>query len=156
MSEGEKNYSDYVKHLSNLMSGMLFLAGFTFTVVTILLTRLTNPNMVQSQLVLLFFTVFFYLLILLASHFAIEVIYYCESIPQLSIKTKITNTLVVLVILLVGFALPLLFILWELTSLALIACLLWGFLQLQFSSLSICRFKNGEVESVEVIKASMM
>lgn len=106
MSEGEKNYSDYVKHLSNLMSGMLFLAGFTFTVVTILLTRLPNPNTVQSQLILFFFTVFFYLLIFLASHFAIDVIYYRGCIPHLSKQTKITNSLVVLVILLVGFAFP--------------------------------------------------
>ena len=127
MSESEKNYADYVKHLSNLMSGMLFLAGFTFTVVTILLTRLPDSSSVQSQLILLFFTVFFYLLIFLASHFAIEVIYYCESIPQLSIKTKITNTLVVLVILLVGFAFPLLFLLWELTLLATISSLIWTF-----------------------------
>jgi hypothetical protein len=127
VSEGEKNYSDYVKHLSNLMSGMLFLAGFTFTVVTILLTRLPHLSSVQSQLILLFFTVFFYLLIFLASHFAIEVIYYCESIPPLSIQTKITNPLVVLVILLVGFALPLLFLLWELTSLATISGLIWVF-----------------------------
>ncbi|MGB9676346.1 MAG: hypothetical protein ACPL0C_04085 [Candidatus Bathyarchaeales archaeon] len=127
MTEDRNNYSDYVKHLSNLMSGMLFLAGFTFTVVTILLTRLSNPNTVQSQLILLFFTVFFYLLIFLASHFAIEVIYYCEGVPQLSIQTKITNALVVLVILSVGFAFPLLFLLWELTSLATISCVIWMF-----------------------------
>ncbi|MEM3357084.1 MAG: hypothetical protein QW166_04575 [Candidatus Bathyarchaeia archaeon] len=126
MSEGEKNYSDYVKHLSNLMSGMLFLAGFTFTVVTILLTRLPNPNAMQSQLILFFFTVFFYLLIFLASHFAIEVIYYCGSIPQLTRGTKVTNSLVVLVILLVGYALPLLFLLWDLTSLAIISGLIWS------------------------------
>jgi len=118
VSEGEKNYSDYVKHLSNLMSGMLFLAGFTFTVVTILLTRLPHPITMQSQLILLFFTVFFYLLVFLASHFAIEVIYYCGCIPHLSKRTKITNVLVVLVILLVGYAFPLLFLLWDLTLLA--------------------------------------
>ncbi|MEM2147668.1 MAG: hypothetical protein QXJ94_03585 [Candidatus Bathyarchaeia archaeon] len=127
MSEDEKNYSDYVKHLSNLMSGMLFLAGFTFTVVTILLTRLPNPNVMQSQLILLFFTVFFYLLIFLASHFAIEVIYYCGCVPYLSKRTNITNALVVLVIILVGFALPLLFLLWDLTSLATISSLIWLF-----------------------------
>lgn len=127
MSEGEKNYSDYVKHLSNLMSGMLFLAGFTFTVVTILLTRLPHPITMQSQLILLFFTVFFYLLVFLASHFAIEVIYYCGCIPHLSKRTKITNVLVVLVILLVGYAFPLLFLLWDLTLLATFSGLIWTF-----------------------------
>lgn len=127
MSEGEKNYSDYVKHLSNLMSGMLFLAGFTFTVVTILLTRLPNPRAVQSQLILLFFTVFFYLLISLASYFAIDVIYYCGSIPRLSRRTNTVNALVVLAILLVGVAVPLLFLLWDLTSLATISGLIWLF-----------------------------
>ncbi len=127
MSKGEKNYSDYVKHLSNLMSGMLFLAGFTFTVVTIILTRLPDSSAVQSQLILLFFAAFFYLLMFLASHFAVEVIYYCECIPHLSRRTKITNTLVALVILLVGYALPLLFLLWDLTLLATISGLIWSF-----------------------------
>lgn len=127
MSKGEKNYSDYVKHLSNIMSGMLFLAGFTFTVVTILLTRLPHPITMQSQLILLFFTVFFYLLVFLASHFAVEVIYYCGCIPHLTKQTKITSALVVLVILLVGYAFPLLFLLWDLTLLATISGLIWSF-----------------------------
>jgi hypothetical protein len=109
------------------MSGMLFLAGFTFTVVTILLTRLTHPVTMQSQLILLFFTVFFYLLVFLASHFAIEVIYYCGYVPYLTKQTKITNTLVVLVTLLVGYAFPLLFLLWDLTLLATISGLIWTF-----------------------------
>lgn len=109
------------------MSGMLFLAGFTFTVITLLLTRLPDLYNVQSQLILLFFTVFFYMLIFLACHFAIEVIYYCECTPPLSRSTKITNALVVLVILLVGFAAPLIFLLWNLTALAFTSCLVWSF-----------------------------
>jgi len=46
----ESDYSDYIKHLSNLGGGLLFISGFMFTVITILLTQLPNLNSPQSQL----------------------------------------------------------------------------------------------------------
>lgn len=48
------DYSDYVKHRSNLITIFVLLCGFTFTATTILVTRLPESGGVASQLVLLF------------------------------------------------------------------------------------------------------
>ncbi|MBS7631334.1 hypothetical protein KEJ47_07160 [Candidatus Bathyarchaeota archaeon] len=108
------------------MSDILFFAGFIFTVVKILLTRLPNPNTARSQFILLFFAAFFYLLIFLTGYFAIDVIYYCGYISSLSRRTKTVDALVALVILLVGYTLPLLFLLWDLNLLTTISGLMWS------------------------------
>jgi O-antigen/teichoic acid export membrane protein len=122
--ESGKSYSDYAQNLSNVMNGMFFFAGFTFTVVAILLTFLPNPKALQSQLTLLFLTVIFYLTVFIASFFMIEVTHYVEK-PQLGERGRTINALVFLTFLLIGLTFPLLFLLWDLTSLAAVSGLIW-------------------------------
>ena len=125
MPEGRKRYSDYTQNLSNVMNGLLFFAGFTFTVVAILLTSFPNLRTVQSQFILLFLTAIFYLTIFIAIFLEIEIAYYSESIPPLTRRVRIANALLFLTFLMIGLAFPLLFLLWDLTSLATISGLIW-------------------------------
>jgi hypothetical protein len=123
--EGGKSYSEYAQNLANVMNGMLFFAGFTFTVVAILLTSLPNPKTIQSEFTLLFLTAIFYLTVFLAIFFLIEVTRHIEKAPPLTRQRRIVNVLVFLTFLLIGLAFPLLFLLWDLTSLATISSLMW-------------------------------
>lgn len=125
MLEGGKSYSDYAQNLANVMNGMLFFAGFIFTVVAILLTSLPNPRNIQSQFTLLFLTAIFYLTVFLAFFFLINVTYHIEKAPPLTRQGRIVNVLILLTFLSIGLAFPLLFLLWNLTMLAAISSLMW-------------------------------
>jgi hypothetical protein len=103
---------------------MLFFAGFTFTVVAILLTSLQNPKALQTELILLFFTAVFYLTVFIAFFFLIKITFYIE-MPPLMTHGMITNTLIFLTFLLIGLTFPLLFLLWNLTLLAAVSGLMW-------------------------------
>lgn len=54
VSTGEQDYSDYIKYLSNMGNMFSFLTGFMFTAITVLVTRLPNPNSVVAQIALFF------------------------------------------------------------------------------------------------------
>ena len=124
MPEDGKSYADYAQNLSNVMNGMFFFAGFTFTVVAILLTSLPNPRSIQSQFTLLLLTAIFYLTVYIAFDFMISVTFYVD-MPPLRESGSITNVLVLLTFLLIGLAFPLLFLLWNLTSVAAISGSIW-------------------------------
>ena len=109
------------------MNGMLFLAGFTFTVVTILLTSLPNPKATQSQLMLLFLSSVFYLSIFVAVFAMVEIPRYASRVPPLTKRSRIGNILIFSTFLLIGLALPLLFLVLDLTLLALVSGLTWLF-----------------------------
>jgi hypothetical protein len=124
VSESGKGYSDYAQNLSNVMNGMLFFAGFTFTVVTILLTSLQNPKALQTEFILLFFTAIFYLTVSIAFFFLIRVTFFIE-MPPLMKHGMMLNALIFLTFLLIGLTFPLLFLLWDLTLLAAVSGLMW-------------------------------
>lgn len=128
MSNNGKDYSDYIQHRSNVENGILFLAGFTFTAITILLTQLPDPNSLQPQLILLFLAVFFGLLFFVSGFSMVEMIYHCKDIPPLTRRIRFLNALLVLVANLSGFAVSLLFLLWNLTMLAMVSGIIWVFL----------------------------
>ena len=106
------------------MNGMFFFAGFTFTVVAILLTSLPNLKALQTQLTLLFLTAIFYLTVFIAFFVLIEVTFYVE-MPPLREHGRMLNVLIFLTFLLIGLAFPVLFLLWDLTLLAAVSGLIW-------------------------------
>jgi uncharacterized protein YqhQ len=124
VSESGKGYSDYAQNLSNVMNGMLFFAGFTFTVVAILLTSLQNPRALQTEFILLLLTAIFYLTVFIAFFLLIEVTFYIE-MPPLMKHGMTLNALIFLTFLLIGLTFPLLFLLWDLTLLAAVSGLMW-------------------------------
>jgi len=111
--------------MSNLGSGLFFILGFMFTVITILLTRLPNLDTLQSQLILLFFTVVFNLVGFLAFLLTVEGIYFCRRVPPPSKRFTVINVLAFLVTILVGFIVTLLFLLWNLTFLVVASGVVW-------------------------------
>lgn len=124
MPESGKSYPEYAQNLSNLMNGMFFFSGFTFTVVAILLTSLPNPKTLQSQLTLLFLAAVFYLTLFLAFYSLVEVTFYVE-MPPLKEHGGMVNVLIFLTFLLIGLTFPLLFLVWDLAWLATISGLIW-------------------------------
>lgn len=125
MSRREKDYSDYIKHMSNLVSGMFFIGGILLTVITLLLTQLPNPSTLMSQLVLFFLLVGFNLTGFLATYLTIDVIYLCKDIPPYSSKYRIINMLMFVVATFWGLSVTLLFVLFNLTYLALASLVVW-------------------------------
>jgi len=125
VSHDENDYSDYIKHLSNLGGGLLFISGFMFTVITILLTQLPNLNSLQSQLILFFFSVVFNLATFLAFFTTIEGIYYCKRLPPLSKRHAVINVLGLLITMMTGLTVTLLFLLWNLTFLVITSGIVW-------------------------------
>lgn len=49
MSTDKKDYSGYLKHVSNLIGMMSLFSGFMFTAYTILTTRLPDPSTSQHN-----------------------------------------------------------------------------------------------------------
>ena len=125
MSESGKGYSDYAQNLSNVMNGMLFFAGFIFTVVAILLTSLPNPKTLQSEFTLLFLTAIFYLVVFLAVFALMEVPRHAGNVPPVTRRVRMINALVFITFLLIGLTFPLLFLLWDLTTLAITSSIIW-------------------------------
>lgn len=117
-ASGDGEYGDYIRHLSNLNTTLTLLGGFSFTAITILITRLQNPSSLQSQIVLLFFTLIFDLFIFLLQYNTIDLIRFCRKIPPYTKANHAFNVLYFIGGILFGFSAVALFLLWNLTYLA--------------------------------------
>jgi len=113
VTTNEKDYSDYIKHLSNLNSVGSLLAGFTFTTITLLITRLPDPSSIMSQLVLFFIAALFYLFLFLVGWNTNTLIYFCRNVPPKTKQLSTFNLLTVLSYLLLELTVILMFLLWE-------------------------------------------
>jgi hypothetical protein len=125
LEDNKESYPDYAQHLSNLMNGMMFLGGFIFTAVTILLTFVPNLTSAHVQLTLLFLTMVFYLAVLSGGTYAVEELYYLEHVPPLTKHIMAQSAMTFLVFVLFGVTFPLLFLLWDLITLTTISGLIW-------------------------------
>jgi len=124
MSEG-KDYSDYIKHMSNLVSGLFFIGGFLLTIITLLITQLPDPSTLTTQLVLLFLLIFFNIVGFLAIYLTIDVIYFCKDIPPYSPKYRALNIVMFLAATFWGLAVAFLLLLLNLPYLTLASFILW-------------------------------
>ena len=126
LSKNEEDYSDYLRHRTNLVSTLSLLAGFTFTVITMLLTQLPNPSRLQSQLTLFFLAVLFDLFVFLVEYNRTASIRLCRKVPPLTRAIAIDNGLISLGVCLWGVAVTLMFLLWDLTFLAIASGVVWA------------------------------
>ena len=126
MTADEKDYSDYIKHMSSLNSELIVLAGFTFTVLTLLITLLPDPSSIRAQLTFFFLTILFDLLIFLVAWNTINNIYFCRNVPPLTKRLAIFNWLSLLSFSLSGVTIILLFLLSDLIYLTLASGVLWA------------------------------
>ena len=125
MSQEEEDYSDYSRHINTSISGLTVISGFTFTAITLLLTRLDSPSSLRSQLMLLFLVVIFYLNGFLAEHLGIETLYYCRRVPPQTKKIAVRTALMFLSFGLFGLAIPFMFLLFDLVYLSIVTVVIW-------------------------------
>jgi hypothetical protein len=126
VSTNEKDYSDYIKHLSNMGNMYSFLSGFMFTAITVLITRLPDPSSIMTQVVLFFMALMLDIFIFYMGNFYQGVIYLCKNVPSYSGRKSLFNLLSdASVILGLGGTTMLLFLLWNLTYLALAQTIAW-------------------------------
>jgi hypothetical protein len=127
MSDSSENTSDFMHHLANLGSIYALICGFTFTTITLLITTFPNITEIRVQLVLLFLTVIFDVFVFLITWHNTEEIQYCRFVPHITIRMRILDTLTTIGLVLWGFSVPAMFLLWELNLLAIVTALIWVF-----------------------------
>jgi hypothetical protein len=124
-AEGSFDYSDYLKYMSNTSGITALFAGFDFTVITLLLTRLPDPTSVPAQITLYAMAVLFLVLIYLVGWTGQLLCYVCRRVPPMTPRLQATAFLVFGVHLSVCVPVFLMFFLWHLTVLAFVTFLTW-------------------------------
>ena len=102
----QKDYSTYIGWMHNQKGTYAFICGFTFTTITLLIINLPNPQSVLSQLIMLFLTVVFDILLYLILLMGMESLQFCIEIPPWDTSLKLCNTLSILGFILWGFTVP--------------------------------------------------
>lgn len=125
LQEGEKDYSTYVGWMQSQKGRYEFIAGFTFTTITLLIISFPNSKSVLSQLIMLFITVVFDLLLYLVMLIGIESLEFVKNIPPYNKTIKLANTLSDLTLTLWGFTVPLMFLLGGFEYLAILSTVIW-------------------------------
>jgi hypothetical protein len=72
MAAGSKETSGYISSISSVINGCYFVAGFTFTVITLLLTQLKDPTAMFSQVVLFLLNILLGLSIFLGTWYTVH------------------------------------------------------------------------------------
>jgi hypothetical protein len=119
--------------MSRVRAGVLsFLAGFTFTVISIFLNQLPDPASVMSQITLFFLTLLFeFFLFLLAWQMSIIIscapsrVVYAAHAHAFRREVNTFNLLMLLGFSLLGMSVMLMFLLWNLLYLALASSVVW-------------------------------
>jgi hypothetical protein len=123
----EEHYSDFLNQLSGISREISLFCGFTFTIITLLVTRLTDPSDLISQISLLFLTVLLNLFIFLMGWVMTMRTIFCRYLPFKSIRgSKVFNPLLFLAYCLWGVAVVLIFLLSNLIYLALASIIVWS------------------------------
>jgi hypothetical protein len=125
MTHDEEDYSDYSRHINTSINGLTLITGFTFTAITLLLTRLGNPSSLSSQLMLLFLAILFYLDASLAEHLGVETFYCCKRVPPQTRKIAVRTTLMTISSSLFGLFIPFMFFLFDLVYLSIVTFIIW-------------------------------
>ena len=127
MTQDKKDYSDYSRHITTVMTGMTVINGFIFTAIISLLTKLEQPSMLYSQLLFLLLAILFDLNGLLIQHLTVETLYFCRKLPPQTRKVTIRVALMDVIAGLFGFAIPLMFLIFDLVTLAIVSTIIWFF-----------------------------
>lgn len=126
LSSSDLDYSDYIKHLSNMGSMYSLLSGFMFTAITVLITRLPDPSTPMVQFALFFMAMMLDIFIFYIGNYYQLALSLCENVPPYSGKKSFDNVLSdVSVMLGLGGSTVLLFSLWNLTFVALAQTVAW-------------------------------
>jgi len=131
VSTKEEDYSSWLAAESLVVHVEALLCGFTFTAITLLVTRLPDPSQILPQVTLFFLAFIFYLFEFLV-FYALYYLSYCvKAVPkewkQRKRERRILTWLWLLCFTSFGIAIVLMFLLWSLTYLALASGLMYTF-----------------------------
>jgi len=126
MPEREKDYSGFLRHMSNSIYIISIFAGFTMTTLVIFITRFSDPSpiLIQATLFLLYFLICLFTFLLLYIHVA--GFHFMKDIPPLTRGSRMIIFLEVLGVSLFGVVVNLIFVSFNLTGLALASFVMWG------------------------------
>jgi hypothetical protein len=93
MPEYQKDYSTYMGWMQSQKGTYAFICGFTFTTITLLIISLPNSKSVLSQLIMLFLTVVFDLLLNVILLIGVESLEFCKDVPPYNKTLRLCNTL---------------------------------------------------------------
>ena len=122
-----RDISDYQRHLSNVMAFVALLTGFILTVFTLLLTLrpIDFLSGLGGQIVLFFVAILLYLFLLYGLLFRLWGFRWVRWKPPKSWQSRFLFGFWVLIILLFGFLIPLLVLVWGFVLLAIILGIIW-------------------------------
>jgi len=126
MPEVEEDYSDFIGHLANASSIASLFAGFTLTVLFILITRFPDPSPILIQSVLFLLSFLFDLFTFLVSWLGNLDIRYIKDLPPYTKGMKACGFLESFGISAFGIVMVLVFIFFKLDGLALISLMTWS------------------------------
>ncbi len=127
VTQDKEDYSDYSRHITTVMTGMTVINGFIFTAIISLLTKLEQPSMLYSQLLFLLLAILFDLNGLLIQHLTVETLYFCRKLPPQTQKVTIRTALMLVIASLFGLTIPLMFLIFDLVTLASVSAIIWLF-----------------------------
>ncbi len=125
MTIEKKDYSDYVSFLINGVYVVSLFTVFTFTVITLLVTQLPDPSLAMAQVILFILALIFDIFLFYISWSFWYVLYFCDRVPPMTRSARITTFLAFATYQMLGIVIILMFLLLDLTSLALAALLMW-------------------------------
>lgn len=114
-----KDYSDWIQYMSNVTNALTLFSGFTFTSITILLTLLPDPTRISSQVTLFLMSSLLDFFLFFMGWQTLLVIYYCRNIPPLRARLGLSSRLWFSSFGFLCMAVVVMFLLWDLTYLAL-------------------------------------
>jgi len=126
VSANEKDYSSYLAYESVAMPVLALFCGFTFTAITILVAQLPDPTQIMSQVTLFFLT---FLLDSMQFILFYSIMYLAYCIKEVPPETKMRPRVMWLFYIsfnLWSIAVVLMFLLWNLTYLALASGIMYA------------------------------
>lgn len=119
MSKSNKDYSDYIQHLSTVSNSQSLLTGFAFTAITVLLTLLPDPSLFLSQVTLFLLVLLLNLMYLLTLWTDKQSILLCRNLPKPTREISVYNLSVMISTTLFAMTVLFMFLLCNLIYLAL-------------------------------------
>ncbi len=127
MSKEQGSYSEYFAHNGLIVGVLSLFCGFLFTSITILLTTLQDRGGMLGQATILTLTLVFYFSLYALLDNLEMAFHYIENIPPLTLKTRPFFNLL-LIFYLFGSSTIMMFLLFDLLSLALVSATIWAFI----------------------------
>jgi hypothetical protein len=123
MSINDEDYSSFLTYETWVSQIIALFCGFTFTAITLFLVELPAPIEIPSQIILFFLTTLFNIFQFLLLSYILSLAYCIQAVPpalkRLSSHARLHEWLTILGFYLWGFAILLMFVLWNLLYLAL-------------------------------------